>query len=68
MRAKAMALTGMAGGYVVFYLAASPGIWLALFVGLLIGGCAFYVGSRPLPSASAPSDADRGTPPQKSSD
>lgn len=68
MRAKAMALTGMAGGYVVFYLAARPGIWLALFVGLLIGGCAFYVGSRPLPSASAPSDADHRTPPQKSSD
>ena len=68
MRAKAMALTGMAGGYVVFYLAAGPGIWLALFVGLVIGGCAYYVGSRPLPSTPAPLDADHGAAPEKPAD
>ena len=68
MRAKAMALAGMAGGYAAFYLAARPGIPLALFVGLVIGGCAYYVGSRPLPSAPVPSDADPGTAPEKSSD
>jgi uncharacterized protein len=68
MRAKVMALTGMAGGYLVFYLAAGPGLWLALFVGLVIGGCAYYVGSRPLPSAPAPSDADYGAPPENPAD
>ncbi|MBB3962660.1 YbaN family protein [Rhizobium metallidurans] len=67
-RAKAMALTGMAAGYVMFYLAARPGILLALFVGFLIGCCAFYVGSRPLPSAPPSPDANHGAAPEKPGD
>lgn len=50
-RAKAMACAGMALGYVLFWLGARPGLWLALLVAVVLGACAAYVLTRP----SAPS-------------
>ncbi|PWR21719.1 YbaN family protein [Zavarzinia compransoris] len=48
-RGKALALSGMAFGYGVFYLGSRPALWLALVVAGVIGLCAAYVASRPLP-------------------
>lgn len=39
-RAKAMACSGIAGGYALFLLGARPGVALALAVGALMAGCA----------------------------
>ncbi|KQN74006.1 YbaN family protein [Devosia sp. Leaf64] len=50
-RAKALACSGMALGYVLFWISAHPGPWLALLVAVVLGACATYVLSRP----SAPS-------------
>lgn len=50
-RAKAMACAGMAFGYLLFWLGAHPGLWLALLVAIVLGACATYVLTRP----SAPS-------------
>ncbi|KRB55167.1 hypothetical protein ASE04_05490 [Rhizobium sp. Root708] len=47
LKAKILAVLGMSGGYIAFFLAASPGVWLALLVGILLCGCAAYVVSRP---------------------
>lgn len=45
--AKAMACTGMAAGFVIFWLGAHPGPWLALGVGAALVASATYVISRP---------------------
>lgn len=58
-KAKILAVLGMSGGYIAFFFTVSPGIWLALLVGLLLGGCALYVVSRPtahLPTATESSE------------
>lgn len=49
-RAKAFAAVGMALGFVLFLEAVHPRWPLALLVATLIGLCAAYVLSRPLPS------------------
>ena len=46
-RAKIAALSGMAFGYAVFLLSARPPLPLAVFVGVVMMGCATYVASRP---------------------
>lgn len=46
-RAKIAALSGMAFGYAVFLLSARPTLPLAVFVGVVMMGCATYVASRP---------------------
>lgn len=46
-RAKLMACTGMALGFVIFLFAANPAWWLFLLVAAFIGCCAWYVLSRP---------------------
>ncbi len=46
---KALALGGMALGYGIFYATSRPALWLALLVAGVIGACAAYVASRPLP-------------------
>lgn len=48
-RAKAMATTGMAAGYALFYWGARPHLPLALGVGAAMAACAAYVLSRPAP-------------------
>ena len=49
-KAKVLACTGMTGGFVIFFLSAHPGLWLALGVGAALAGCAAFVVSRPEPS------------------
>lgn len=46
-KAKIMACVGMAGGFVVFFVGAHPGPWLALAVAVCLGACAAFVVSRP---------------------
>ncbi|TKT76340.1 YbaN family protein [Aquamicrobium sp. LC103] len=46
-RAKIMACGGMALGYLLFWLGARPGSWLAAFVALIMIACAAYVVTRP---------------------
>ncbi|QGZ33299.1 YbaN family protein [Stappia indica] len=46
-RAKIAALCGMAFGYAVFLLSAKPTLPLAVFVSVVLMGCATYVASRP---------------------
>ena len=48
-RAKAMACTGIAAGYGVFWWGARPGLFLALSVGAAMAACAAYILSRPSP-------------------
>lgn len=63
-RAKAMALAGMFGGYVIFFVSVWPGPVLAVGVAAAILCCAVYVGSRPLPvPASARRPLDENVPP-----
>jgi hypothetical protein len=45
-----MALTGMFFGYVIFFVSVMPGPRLALPIGILLFGCAAYIGSRPEPA------------------
>jgi len=47
---KLMAVTGMAAGFLVFFIAAHPGLWLALGVGAAMLACALFVVSRPEPN------------------
>jgi len=51
-RGKIAACCGMALGFALFLRGAHPGWLLALLVGLLIGSCAAYVVTRPLPDAA----------------
>lgn len=46
-RAKAMACTGIAGGYAMFLLGARPHLPLAIGVALVMAGCALFVLTRP---------------------
>ena len=46
-KAKVLACTGMAGGFVIFFLSAHPATWLALAVAGVLGLCAAFVVSRP---------------------
>ncbi|MET0238598.1 MAG: YbaN family protein [Sphingobium sp.] len=48
-RAKALACTGMAAGYALFWWQARPGAALALLVAAVMGACAAYVLTRPTP-------------------
>lgn len=47
VKAKAIAVAGMAFGYLFFYWSTAPAAWLAVVVALIIIGCAVYVVSRP---------------------
>lgn len=51
-RAKAMACTGMATGYGLFWCGAHPHWPLAIGVGAVMAGCAVYVLSRPSPGTA----------------
>lgn len=46
-RAKLLACSGMAVGFVLFLIGARPGLWLFLLVAAFMGSCAWYVLSRP---------------------
>ncbi|WP_371515092.1 YbaN family protein [Stappia sp. TSB10P1A] len=46
-RAKIAALSGMAFGYAVFLISASPSLRLAVVVSVVLMACATYVASRP---------------------
>lgn len=46
-RAKVYACGGIALGYVIFFLSAHPGLWLALGVGLFMAASAAYILTRP---------------------
>ena len=48
-RHKGMAVTGMTAGFLIFFVAAHPGLWLALGVGAAMLACALFVLSRPEP-------------------
>jgi uncharacterized membrane protein YbaN (DUF454 family) len=47
LKAKLLAITSMAGGFMIFMIAVHPHAWLALLVGAAICGCGCYVGTRP---------------------
>lgn len=47
LRGKVLACIGMAAGFVIFFLSAHPGPWLALAVVAALGACAAFVVSRP---------------------
>ncbi len=53
-RAKAWASAGMAAGFAIFWIGARPSIWLWLLVAAIIGACAAYVLTRPLPPDEQP--------------
>ena len=46
-KAKYLAFTGMAVGFVSFLCFAQPGMWLLMAVALFFAGSALYVGTRP---------------------
>lgn len=46
-RAKWLACGGIAFGYVLFFLSAHPGLWLAIGVAALMAGCAVWIVMRP---------------------
>ncbi|MTH96817.1 YbaN family protein [Roseibium sp. RKSG952] len=46
-KAKLLAITGMAFGYTLFYLTATPGIWTLGLVSLFMAASALYVLTRP---------------------
>lgn len=48
-RSKRLAVTGMALGFMLFWIGAQPGIWLWLGVAAFMLGCAIYVWTRPEP-------------------
>jgi uncharacterized membrane protein YbaN (DUF454 family) len=50
-RAKIAACTGIAIGFLLFVLGAHPHLPLAIGVAVLMGGCAAYILTRPLPGA-----------------
>jgi uncharacterized membrane protein YbaN (DUF454 family) len=47
LKAKLLAITGMAGGFTIFMATARPTAWLAALVGTAIFASAWYVGTRP---------------------
>ncbi|MBL4784253.1 MAG: YbaN family protein [Cohaesibacteraceae bacterium] len=49
LSAKKIACSGMAIGYVVFYIIVQPAVWLALGVATMMGAAAYYVLTKPLP-------------------
>lgn len=49
-RAKYMAAGGITFGYVVFWIAARPGLLLALVVGVIMGAIALWIWTRPEPA------------------
>jgi len=51
-RAKWMACSGMAVGYALFWVAATPSLWLAISVAVLMLGTAAYIVSRPVPKTN----------------
>lgn len=51
MRAKAAACTGIAIGFVLFWVGARPGFVLWSIVAVAMAGCAAYILSRPRPRA-----------------
>lgn len=51
-RAKRAACMGIALGYGLFWLGARPHWPLALTVAVMMGGCALWIVTRPLPSAA----------------
>ena len=50
---KAAACTGMALGFVIFWLTAHPRPWLMIVVALALAGCAAFVVTRPSPPSAA---------------
>jgi uncharacterized membrane protein YbaN (DUF454 family) len=57
--AKAMACTGMAVGFVAFWLGTHPGFWLAVAAMAFLLASAAYVLSRPTAPAGASREAGR---------
>lgn len=53
-RAKALACTGIALGYAIFWWGARPSLWVDLAVALVMGGCAAFILSRPSPRPRDP--------------
>ena len=51
--AKVAACTGMTTGFILFWIGAHPGPWLALAVATMLFASAFYVISRPSPKTAA---------------
>jgi len=49
LSAKKIACSGMAMGYVVFYIIVQPAVLLAMGVAMMMGAAAYYVFTRPLP-------------------
>lgn len=49
-RYKVLSVAGMSLGYVMFYIAAKPELWLALLVAGILIGCGIFAVSRPEPS------------------
>ncbi|WP_421983139.1 YbaN family protein [Roseibium sp.] len=47
VKAKVIAIAGMAVGYLFFYWSTSPAPWLATGIAIIIIGCATYVVTRP---------------------
>lgn len=59
-KAKVFACIGMAFGYILFFVAAHPTLWLALLVAAFILASAAYVVTRPEPPAMRHADAPMG--------
>lgn len=48
-KAKIAACTGMVTGYIMFLLAMQPVLWLAVVVGVMLGGVCWWMATRPTP-------------------
>jgi uncharacterized membrane protein YbaN (DUF454 family) len=46
-KAKVIAIASMAGGFVILLLTAHPPLWVSACCGVLLVGCALFVGTRP---------------------
>lgn len=46
-RAKWLAITSMAGGYLIMMVTVRPPLWAALLVATVLVACAIYVATRP---------------------
>lgn len=55
---KGLAVAGISAGFLIFWIAARPGVWVWLFVAAVMLACALFVVSRPEPRA--PTRALRG--------
>lgn len=51
---KGLAVAGISAGFLIFWIAARPGVWVWLFVAAVMLACALFVVSRPEPRAPAP--------------